>query len=268
MLLDLYIIYFLAVLPAIFIVIYVYNKDQFPEDKSEVIITFLLGTSIVLFLHLLIPITEAFNDAFFDGYGNIAFMQYFRAATLEETLKFLVVYYYAYRLKNFDEPMDAIVFAVAASLGFAAVENIDYVWSGETQQEAIDIAFLRAFSAIPLHALCGVIMGLFFGLAVFGEKNNKRNLFLALLLPIAIHGSYNFILSTIGGGMLIYVFLIALLIKASKIFTSLAVDQEIRGEESLQKRYDINHTEIYMNVLKITGIIIILVISIEVFTGN
>jgi hypothetical protein len=68
--------------------------------------------------------------------------------------------------------------------------------------------------------------------------------------------------------MLIYVFLIALLIKASKIFTSLAVDQEIRGEESLQKRYDINHTEIYMNVLKITGIIIILVISIEVFTGN
>ena len=267
MLLDLCIIYFLAILPAIFIVIYVYNKDQFPEDKSEVVITFLLGTSIVLFLDLLIPVTEVFNDTFFDGYGNIAFMEYFRAATLEETLKFLVVYYYAYRLKNFDEPMDAIVFAVAASLGFAAVENVDYVFSGETQQDSIDIAFLRAFSAIPLHALCGVIMGIFFGLAVFSDRNNQRNLFLALSVPIFIHGSYNFILS-IGAGVLVYVLLFALLVKASNIFSALAIDQEIRGQESLQKRYYINQTEIYMNVLKITGIIIISVISIEVFTGN
>lgn len=267
MLLDFYIIYLLAILPAIFIVIYVYNKDQFPEDKSEVVITFLLGTSIVLFLHLLIPVTEAFNDTFFRGYANIAFMEYFRAATLEETLKFLVVYYYAYRLNNFNEPMDAVVFAVAASLGFAAVENVDYAMSGQNESEAFDIAFLRAFSAIPLHALCGVIMGLFFGLAVFGSKNNKRNLFFALLIPIAIHGSYNFVLS-IGAGLLIYVILFILLLRASKIFQTLAVDQSLREEEALQKRYPINETEIYMNVLKITGIIIILVVSIEVFTIN
>ena len=266
--LDYYLLYFLAILPAIFIVIYVYNKDQFPEDKSEVIITFLLGTSIVLFLDLLIPITEAFNDTFFDGYGNIAFMQYFRAATLEETLKFLVVYYYAYRLKNFDEPMDAVVFAVAASLGFAATENVDYLWAEETQQGALDLAFLRASTAIPLHALCGVVMGLFFGLAVFGERNNQRNLFLALLLPIAIHGSYNFLLSTGFGLLVIYIILFTLLIKTSKIFQALVLDQNLREEEILQKRYFIHPTEIYMNVLKITGIIIILVISLEVFTNN
>ena len=63
----------------------------------------------------------------------------------------------------------------------------------------------------------------------------------------------------------VYIFTV---IKTSKIFQALALDQNLREEESLQKRYFIHPTEIYMNVLKITGIIIILVISIEVFTGN
>ena len=53
-LLDVYIIYFVALLPAAVIITYVYKKDLFPEDKREVAITFLLGSSIVLFLYLMI----------------------------------------------------------------------------------------------------------------------------------------------------------------------------------------------------------------------
>ena len=240
--LNYYAVYFAATLPAIVIAIYVYKKDQFPEDKSEVVIAFLLGTSITFFLFFLIPVTEAINDIFFDGYGNIFFLQYFRAATLEESLKFLVLYYYAYKLKNFDEPMDAIVFATTISLGFAAVENIEYV--------------ARAFSAIPLHALCGVIMGLFFGLTVFSKNNNNSNLFLALAVPIAIHGSYNFVIST-GAGIIAYIILFIVLLRASKVFTRLNISQNAKEHEYSEKLYDIKESDVYANIIKISGIIIL-----------
>lgn len=261
---DIYIIYFIALLPAIVIISIVYGKDVFPEDKREVAITFLLGCSIILFLDLLIPLVEAFNDSFFVGYGNIAFMTFFRAATLEETLKFLVLYSYAYRLKSFNEPMDAVVFATAASLGFAAIENLDYVHLGETGEEAFNIAFLRAFSAVPLHGLCGIFMGLFFGLAVFGRSNNKKYLFYALAVPIFIHGLYNFVLS-IYAHVLIYFILIFLIFKASSIFEKLTYDQSTREQEDIDKAYVITSKEIFINVLKITGMIIVGVISLEVF---
>ena len=254
--LNYYAVYFAATLPAIVIAIYVYKKDQFPEDKSEVVIAFLLGTSITFFLYFLIPVTETINDIFFDGYGNIFFLQYFRAATLEESLKFLVLYYYAYKLKNFDEPMDAIVFATTISLGFAAVENIEYVAMADNQQAAFDIAFARAFSAIPLHALCGVIMGLFFGLTVFSKNNNNSNLFLALAVPIAIHGSYNFVIST-GAGIIAYIILFIVLLRASKVFTRLNISQNAKEHEYSEKLYDIKESNVYANIIKISGIIIL-----------
>ena len=85
MLLDIYIIYFVALLPVVLLISYVYKKDLYPEDKREVFITFLLGASIILFLDILIPAVEIFNNTFFRGISNKAFMSFFRAATLEET---------------------------------------------------------------------------------------------------------------------------------------------------------------------------------------
>tara|TARA_Y100000816_G_C26082380_1_gene570658 strand:+ start:572 stop:1375 length:804 start_codon:yes stop_codon:yes gene_type:complete len=263
-LLDVYIIYFVALLPAAVIITYVYKKDLFPEDKREVAITFLLGSSIVLFLYLMIPIAESFNDVFFEGYGHIAFLTFFRAATLEETFKLLVVFFYSYKLKSFNEPMDAVVFATSASLGFAAIENIQYVHLGETENQAFDIAFARAFSAVPLHGLCGIIMGIFFGLAAFAERNNKKYLFYALAIPIVIHGTYNFVLS-IGAGILIYLILIVLIFRINSIFEKLNYDQIKRGKEDLELTYEITLAEILSNILKITGIIIVGVITLEVF---
>ena len=75
--LEIYIAYLLALVPAIVILIYVYNKDLFPENKRDVVIAFLLGASIVLPLDFLIPIVEEANDSFFIGIGNVFFMEFF-----------------------------------------------------------------------------------------------------------------------------------------------------------------------------------------------
>ena len=263
--LEIYIAYLLALVPAIVILIYVYNKDLFPENKRDVVIAFLLGASIVLPLDFLIPIVEEANDSFFIGIGNVFFMEFFRAALLEETLKFMVLFYFASKLTNFNEPMDAIVFGVAASVGYAAHENLGYVFHPDfAEYGAFNIAFDRAFSAIPLHALCGATMGLFFGLALFYDKQRNRNLFLSLFLPVVIHGSYNFFWS-LNVGIAAYILLIFLLIKSSAIMETLQMDQSLRKVEDIEQVTTIKDIEIFTNVFYIGILIIVAAITLEVF---
>ena len=55
--------------------------------------------------------------------------------------------------------MDALVYGVAASLGFAVIENWEYVLgaSKDGLEVAKDVALIRSFTAVPLNALAGVI---------------------------------------------------------------------------------------------------------------
>ena len=93
--------------------------------------------------------------------------------------------------------MDALVYGVAASLGFAAYENWEYVlyaFGSEGSQGASDVAWIRSFTAVPLHALCGVFMGFFLMDAIFEKEHAKLNLFLSLFFPICLHGFYNYLI--------------------------------------------------------------------------
>ena len=122
-------------------------------------------------------------------------MVFFAGGLVEETLKFLVLYFYILKEKAFNEPMDAIVYGIVVSLGFATLENYDYVYrlAEYYDLKPIDVAYARSYSAIPLHAICGVIMGFYFGMYAF--VSGGKNLSLALIVPYVIHGSYNFLVS-------------------------------------------------------------------------
>ena len=156
----------LAIVPALLILFYVYKRDRFPEPPRVVFITLLLGFGIVLPIQLFIPIFEGLLENLFFGIeSKIFFMAFIRAAFLEESMKFLVLILYCLHLDEFDEPMDALVYGVAASLGFAIYENWEYImiaYSSQGVALAQQTAYARTFSAIPLHTLCGVFMGFFF----------------------------------------------------------------------------------------------------------
>ncbi len=98
---------------------------------------------------------------------------------------------FAYRSKHFDEPYDGIMYCVAASLGFAAIENLGYV-----MEYGIGTGVLRMFTAVPGHAMMGVVMGYFVGLAKYREHkaHGARTLAIGLLAAILIHGLYDFFL--------------------------------------------------------------------------
>jgi RsiW-degrading membrane proteinase PrsW (M82 family) len=107
------------------------------------------------------------------------------ASLLEETLKFagLILAYFAARLRH--TPALLIIAGTATSLGFATFENILYV-----ADEGLSTALIRAFTAIPCHACLGTIMGYYFARAQMLER--KSELFKAWLIPLILHGMYDF----------------------------------------------------------------------------
>ena len=114
------------------------------------------------------------------------------AAFTEELFKWLVLWNYAYRDRAYDEDLDGIVYAVFVSLGFAAIENVGYVvGSGE-----MSVALLRAVTALPGHMIFGVTMGYFFSRMKFAQTRTAFIRFrrLSLLMPMLLHGVYDYIL--------------------------------------------------------------------------
>lgn len=130
----------------------------------------------------------------------------------EELFKFLFLKLGSWKNKSFNYRFDGIVYAVYVSLGFGLTENIFYVL-----QYGVRTALFRSISSIPLHASCGVIMGIFYGYArgcmnAGNQKGTVKNYKLGLIIPIIIHGFYDFSIKidTIVMGIVWIVFTIAL----------------------------------------------------------
>ena len=158
-----------ALIPVLVIIFYVFKQDQFPEPKKIVFKTFIFGASIVLALDLILGDVDKYAKTYFEGETFNFFDNFIRAAFLEEFFKMIVIVFFCTRKDQFDEPMDGLVYGVAASLGFAAYENIDYVLYAY-EQPSYYIALIRAFTAVPMHAICGVMMGFLITQSIF-EKD-------------------------------------------------------------------------------------------------
>ena len=179
----------ITILPSILIIIFFVNSDRFREPTSEILKVFFYG--------ILITIPAYFLNSFF---ASILYQtklhhsligSFFTAAPIEEGLKLAVMYYLVFKMKDFNEPLDGIVYGVSASLGFATLENFYYVYvlSDTFNTSAMSLAALRAFSAIPAHAVFGIFMGYFFMKYAFIKKGD--NLIFAFVVPFALHGCYN-----------------------------------------------------------------------------
>lgn len=182
-------LHFLTIFPSVVILIYFFSSDKFQEPKKLIFYTFIVGIIMTFFvglfkyfLYTFIPKQGPFFTAFFD------------AALIEELGKFLVLYLFCARFTQFNEPMDGIVYGTVVSLSFATYENYEYVFNNTDYNISYAIAFMRAITAIPMHAFCGVLMGFFIGKYFFRKNNKKIYLRLALIIPILFHGFYNYFL--------------------------------------------------------------------------
>lgn len=131
---------------------------------------------------------------FFNGHPPLlyhALMPFLLIALTEESLKLWVVKKFAFNHKKFNELLDGITYCIIASMGFAILENIIY-----TLQYGWQTGVMRAFTAVPAHALFSGIMGHYIGRAKFTKDpaQVKKLMRQGLLAGVFFHGLYDFLL--------------------------------------------------------------------------
>jgi RsiW-degrading membrane proteinase PrsW (M82 family) len=180
-----------ALAPVAAVIIYIYVKDKYEkESKRMLAFAFILGAIISI---IITTVLYMFFDLFLPLKDDYSIWQqfvkaFFVVALIEEFSKYIMVRGFLQPRKGFNEPFDGIVYAVMVSMGFAAVENMMYVIQG-----GMEVAMLRAFTAIPAHATFGIIMGYYMGKAKFSKNPIKWNL-IGLSLAVLFHGTYDFFL--------------------------------------------------------------------------
>ncbi|MCP4647153.1 MAG: PrsW family intramembrane metalloprotease, partial [bacterium] len=194
------IIVLVSVLPGLGWLWFFYRTDKYePEPKKLVLRTFLLGVMVAI----------AFGTSF-EGlpfpWGPARYAAVIWAPVLEELAKFLIVFWTVFANKNFNEPMDGIVYAASAALGFAACENAFYVlssWHGGSQELGLLTLLARSVFSVPGHALFSSFFGAALGYSK-GKKGLKPIFAVAggLLLSMIAHGLFNWLsMENILGGL-------------------------------------------------------------------
>jgi len=210
-------LYLATILPPILLGIIIWKSDKFPEPGKFLVASFLLGVSIIFPLDLFIKISEDHiapllgidldtittwnegaykeDDAVYPAAAR-TFMSFFRAAFLEEGIKFALLLFFCVRLSDLNEPMDAIVYGAAIGLGYAAIENLGYLQSGNFEN-AWTLSMVKVrYIPMVMHLGFGVLMGWLLSLNLFEERSPfKRRvmLILSLAVPVVLHGSYNYL---------------------------------------------------------------------------
>ena len=123
------------------------------------------------------------------GIRKTAYTAFLVAGFTEEAFKYSAFLLFIWRDRNFNEKFDGIVYAVYISLGFAAIENVLYVFGG-----GYGVGLLRALTAVPAHALFGIMMGYYFGQAKFSTRYRTARVIAAFIVPFIFHGLYDFLL--------------------------------------------------------------------------
>lgn len=181
----------LAIAPGIFISLFIYFKDKYrKEPPGLLILTFILGMfSTIPAIIIQIAFTKPVEGWMGEGIAYTAVFSYIIVALSEEGSKFLVLRYFAFKRKAFDDPFDGIIYAVMVGMGFATLENIGYV-----TQHGFATGITRMFLSVPAHATFAILMGYHIGLAKFDPANRKKYFILAIFWPVLFHGSFDFFL--------------------------------------------------------------------------
>ena len=176
-----------AIVPSLLLMWYFHSRDRFPEPHRVLWTTFALGVGSAVPVLLVVAMLDSLVPApSSPGWLGLR-AAFLKAAMPEELFKLAVVWLYCARHEEFDEPIDGIVYGVAASLGFATLENVLYVYEGGAR-----VALLRALTAVPGHAFYGAVMGYHVAEARFAETGRSRALVAAYVVPTLLHGIYDF----------------------------------------------------------------------------
>jgi RsiW-degrading membrane proteinase PrsW (M82 family) len=192
-----------AILPALFLMGYIYKKDKVDKEPPGLLLSLVfMGVAAALVSIVLEYLGENNLNAFISPSNPhyTIVLAFLVVAAVEEGTKFFFLYKRTWHDYNFNYRFDGVVYAVFVSLGFAAFENIKYVFG-----YGLSVSVPRAFLAIPGHMGFAVFMGTFYGTAKLCQSRGHRfgkfiNLLTGYLAAVLLHGFYDSC-AMIGSGM-------------------------------------------------------------------
>jgi len=184
----------LAIAPVATIILWIYLKDKYDKEPIRILTKFFI---LGIFVSILALYSEniLIKINIFTGKMYFFYMSFIVAGLVEEGLKSLVLIPNLLKEKNFNERLDGIIYSVFLSLGFATVENIIYILF-EDKTLAFEVGVIRSIISVPAHMMFAVIMGYYISKYKFTDSKYKKrkNLILSIILPILLHGVFDFIL--------------------------------------------------------------------------
>ena len=191
----------LGVLPSLIWLVFFLKEDDHPEPKKKLARVFIWGM-IVAFMAVVFQIF--FKDILnFFKIGEFDFFSFLVLGAVEEVLKFLVVYATVKGDKDFDEPVDAMIYMITAALGFAALENIflaasAFIDNGWQDGGIYGLLVIRFNGATLLHALSSAIVGYYWakGLLKINPSAGgwKLKIITGLVIASVLHGFFNYLI--------------------------------------------------------------------------
>ena len=188
-----FIVFFAAILPAIVLIVHIYNRDKWQkEPPRQLFKAFVYGVGSAMIVLLLPAFGLVSSNPGTDISAQIG--NAFRTAAIpEEMAKLFMLWLFLRKCKEFDEHMDAVVYAVCVGMGFAATENILYLFSNLNHW--LSTGIMRALISVPAHYFFAIIMGYYYSLAHFRIGKSKTiDALSALLIPIIAHGIFDALL--------------------------------------------------------------------------
>lgn len=125
-------------------------------------------------------------------------------AVSEEFFKYLAAKKAVFATSELDEPLDVMLYMIIAALGFAAFENLLYLWPGRYGYEfgfaqSLTLAIQRFIGATFLHALASGTLGYFLVWAYLKPKKSVGLIFFGFALVVVLHGLFNFSIMQVDG---------------------------------------------------------------------
>ena len=193
----------IAVIPALIMMIFIYFQDNHEREPLGLLLK-IFGLGVLSAVPSIIceAIAEKLINVTFGGTFLIYHMvtAFFGVAIIEEGFKFLAAYMVTWRNKHFNYKFDGVIYCLFGSMGFAAIENVLYLFRAEADA-VVGRGIQRGLLAIPAHAMCAIFMGYFYGNAKYAKSYGdrpgvKKNLFMGFIIACSLHGFYDFCLMT------------------------------------------------------------------------
>lgn len=199
----------LAFLPGFAWLFFYLEEDPHREPKRYIALTFFMGmTAGVFTLGVQFIVRDMFVSAQIPIMGILALLVF---SGIEELFKFGAAKLSVRHNPSFSEPIDAMIYAIVAALGFATLENLGAVagrpGAGALLIDTFQIASFRFIGATLLHTLAAGIIGFYWAKSI-REFGAIRPLIFGFVIATAVHTIFNYLIITYGNIIYPVLFLI------------------------------------------------------------